>query len=378
MHAQRSATTMPSEKDPLVPVDGGGGSNNREGAAAAGAEQGQQLMIQMEERRRQRLILSLAAATLACAMMGALLVWRLHEAGRRRQEALPNLVAGQALDLLNRHVSKQSRHVQRRCESTLLLMRHCEKEGPRTTDARDGTEHCSYIGYERAAHLASLFGEGRKARWPAPAHLFALTPERAGGGGHLNFREWETLKPLSDRSGVVSELHGRWSLPQQYFELLRSGDLCGRVAVVSWKHEFIPELARNLGCGPRNGCPAGFSEDDFDSVWQLKYVFHPAQPPPPDEDELKENANFTAFDEPLEDDDVDTSNGDNNDGGAVRRLLRHGRNLKHHEKPFSNHGWNVYATVSHQDFDPLAYSKQLGDYPPDGAPKGGSWNDGGL
>jgi len=354
---------MPSEKDPLV-------AGNNGAAADSNNDHEKSPLYQLEQRRRNRLFISLAVVTLVCAMMGSLLVWRLHVSNMERRAQLPAKVAAQALDRLNHHIAKQSRHVEKLCESTILLTRHCEKEGPYTTDAKDETEHCSYIGYERASHLASLFGPD--ARWPTPSHLFALTPARRGD--HLNFREWETLKPLSDQSAVVTEIQSRMSLPKQYFELLQSGDLCGKVVVVSWKHEFIPELARNLGCGPKNGCPNAYPEESFDQVWQLKFVFHPEQPPLKDEHKLKKHTNFTAFDEGEEvDDDEYVNDPDGNDGG--RRLLLRERSLK---KGFSNHGWNVYATVNYQNFDPLAYSKQIGDYPEEGSPKGGSWNDGGL
>lgn len=359
---------MASESDPLV------GKNTGQ------QEQNEYLTLyQIEERRRTRLMISLAVLALVSAMMGALLVWRLHVANERHQAELPTLQASQALDQLNRHINKQSKHVPKLCTSTLLLMRHCEKEGPYTTDPKDNTEHCSYIGYERAAHFATLFGSDETARWPVPAHLFALTPDR--GGSHLNFRQWETLKPLSDQIDVVTEIHSRVSLPKVYFELLRSGSMCDQVVVVSWKHEFIPELARALGCGPRNGCPDVYPEDDFDQVWQLTYVFHPVLPSLPDEDELRKDTNFTSLDG--EDGEPVGSDTDDSAGARFRRELAERRQLKHHSGDFSHHGWNVYATINRQNFDPLAFSKATGDYSPStktSQKKGGSsYNaDGGL
>jgi len=330
---------MPSETSPLV-----GGNDDDFNMA----------LYHLEERRRRRIMTSLAVLTLVCAMMGALLVWRLAVANQQRREAMPFLIAAEALDGLNRHITLQSKHVTKECRSTLLIMRHCEKEGPYTTDPKDGSEHCSYIGYERAHHIASLFGDNNNTRWPAPSHLFVLTPDR--GGSHLNFREWETLKPLSDVTGLVSEIHSRVSLPPNYFELLQSGTLCDEVAVVSWKHEFIPELARNLACGPHNGCPSVYPLDSFDQVWQLTYVFHPSLPiPKRDENDLQQNGNFTALNGSEDD-----SEGDNDNGGERRRH----RNLKHHQSEFSKHGWNVYATINYQNFDPLAFRKQTmtGDF----------------
>jgi len=352
---------MPSEYDPLV----GSNSNNNNGHPDQQQYEQHLTLYQIEERRRARLMISLAVLALVTAMVGAILVWRLHVADERHRAELPTLLADQALDQLNRHINKQSKHVSKRCTNTLLIMRHCEKEGPYTTDPKDNTEHCSYIGYERAAYIASLFGSDVTARWPIPAHLFVLTPDR--GGSHLNFREWETLKPLSDQIGVVSEIHSRVSLPTNYFELLRSGTMCDQVAVVSWKHEFIPELALALGCGPHNGCPDLYPEDDFDQVWQLTFVFHPILPPQPEEDELRKDTNFTALDggEGGMEEDGDEVDRDTDDGGARARFRRERaarRQLKHHSGDFSRHGWNVYATINRQNFDPLAFSKASGDY----------------
>jgi hypothetical protein len=181
--------------------------------------------------------------------------------------------------------------------------------------------------------------------------LFALTPDR-GNGDHLNFREWETLKPLSDQTGIVSEVHNLQSLPKNYFELLQSGSLCNQVAVVSWKHEFIPQLAQQLGCGPHNGCPEVFPEDSFDQVWQLTYIYHPALPTTPGEAALRHKAKFT----PMNGDEVEDEANDDEVDNRGNRMLQH-RQLKHHRRDFSRHGWNVYATINYQNFDPLAFNK---------------------
>ena len=331
---------MPSEVDPLLV-----------GAAAQSDMDQHSRMYRMEERRRQRLMISLAVLALMSGMMGALFVWRLQVARAQHRAELPTLVAGAALDQLNRHTNVKVERVPKKCTSTLLIMRHCEKEGPGTTDLRDGSEHCSYIGYERAEYLSSLFGSDPQARWPTPAHLFALTPDR-GNGDHLNFREWETLKPLSDHTGIVSEVHNLLTLPKNYFELLQSGSLCDQVAVVSWKHEFIPQLAQQLACGPHNGCPEVFPEDSFDQVWQLTYIYHPALPTTPlGEAELRHKAKFTPMNgDELEDEATSKNNDDEVDNSLHRQL-------KHHNKDFSRHGWNVYATINYQNFDPLAFSK---------------------
>jgi len=37
--------------------------------------------------------------------------------------------------------------------------------------------------------------------------------------------------------------------------------------------------------------------------------------------------------------------------------------------------WNIYGSVQPEGFDPLAFSKQVGDYPSGGTRHGGRWRD---
>jgi hypothetical protein len=237
-------------------------------------------------------------------------------------------------------------------DSLLLLLLSlrvldCEKYGPHVVDS-EGNAHCSYIGYERAKHLPTLFGKG--ARWPAPSHLYALTPAREG---HWNYRQWETLDPLSTHLGVETSIVEHYDFVDEYFTMLQAGDLCGRVTVIAWKHEYIPDLANSLGCGDENGCPSTYDENDYDTVWQLKYLYHAATETHEDEAGLV----------------VDNSTAPT-DGGPRRYLkalpVAHSQSQK---------GWNLYATVSAQNFDPLAFSHQAGDYPDNGTKHGGRWRD---
>jgi len=157
------------------------------------------------------------------------------------------------------------------CRATVILLRHCEKGSIR--------EHCNAIGFERAKYIATLFGDDPKARWPAPSYLFATAPGQRNNDKVHNWREVETLQPLSNKTGVEIDDHYGIQNEKQFakhiFNLLRSGAMCGKVAVVSWKHEDMARLARKLGCGPQDGCPSQWaSEEDFDSTWQILYSYH--------------------------------------------------------------------------------------------------------
>lgn len=300
----------------------------------------------LEERKRRNRCISAILVVLFMSMFGCIVVWRI-----RHQMAINNALqasengdddgfsykdsqeVSKGLILLNKHVHKQSKVIEAGCESTLLLIRHCEKTGPTEVNG-SGNSHCSYVGHERAHFLATLF----ESRWPAPSYLFALTPERSD---HLNFREYETLRPLSLKSGISIDFADHDNLASQYFALLKSGELCGKLTVVSWKHSLIPHTAHALGCSPATGCPTSFPEDSFDQVWQLKYVFHPSTNiDPADEKQFVKN--------------------------ETERKLVGGQNKKYM-------GWRVFGTVGQQNFDPLSFSYQAGDYPEGGTPTGGAW-----
>jgi hypothetical protein len=310
--------------------------------------------MDMQHRKRNRFCFMLALFSSALAMTAAVAVWKVQQGKKLVATQATSKQAAGALRTLNKHLHYQSKRISAQCESTILLTRHCEKVGPNVEDA-DGNVHCSYLGLERASFMATLFGHSKHTRWPSPSHLFALTPDR---GTHWNMREWESLLPLSKATGISTDVVNRPDLAEEYFSLLQSGDLCGKLTVVSWDHEDLPELAMHLGCGPDNGCPAFYPEDDFDQVWQLKYVFHPIVP------DLEE----------VEDDERDMYQNNNTSptNAAVntptfphRRLMSAAHKLKK--------GWSVFATVTKQNFDPLSFSKQAGDYPEDGTSSGGRW-----
>ena len=157
------------------------------------------------------------------------------------------------------------------CHGTVIIIRHCEKGSIR--------EHCNTIGFERAEYISSLFGSEPEARWPAPSYLFALAPGERHNTYVNNWREVETIQPLSDKIGVPIYtsfgMDHKKDFAKHLFQMLRSGEMCGKVALVSWKHEDIPHLARSLGCGPDDGCPKSWASDnDFDSTWQVLYSYH--------------------------------------------------------------------------------------------------------
>ena len=300
------------------------------------------VVVDLERRSRRRRCVALTVCTFFFVLVGVIAVWAAHvQPHTTSREAS---VAANALQILNKNLHAQSKVLEPGCETTVLIMRHCEKFGPYVKD-NEGNFHCSYVGFERAKYIATQFGSGSE-RWPAPAHLFALSPDR---DGHWNFREWETLHPLATKLGLTVDVAGRSDLPSEVFDLLQSGTLCGQLVAISWSHEFIPELAVALGCGPDNGCPESYPQDSFDQVWQLKYVFQPFAKQPKHEP---------------------VGGGSEPENNATRHRV-----LEAELYGQSKHGWNIYASVSYLNFDALAFSKTVGDYPLGGTPRGGRWDE---
>lgn len=225
------------------------------------------------------------------------------------------------------------------CEVTVVLMRHCEKGTV--------TEHCAYQGYERSVYLASLFGSDAASRWPTPSLIFAEGPKRSHGH-KMNFREDETVGPLAEKAHIsVDDSYSSRRISKLTTKLLKSihaGKTCGRVAVMVWKHSKIAHLARQLGCGPLQGCPLDYSGKSFDQVWQIKLVYRTWE-------HSIHSHEFVADPKP-----------------DKRR-----RRTAESTRTTPTASWKVFGSVQYEGFDPLAVSKQFGDYPPGGTASGGRW-----
>mmetsp|Transcript_21971 Transcript_21971/g.33562 ORF Transcript_21971/g.33562 Transcript_21971/m.33562 type:complete len:465 (-) Transcript_21971:23-1417(-) len=228
------------------------------------------------------------------------------------------------------------------CEATVMLIRHCEKGNLKS--------HCNYVGFERAAYLATLFGD----RWPNPSKIYALETKR---NHHQNLREIETVRFVALNAEVeIDEEYGTDQTKELADTIVKSivqsgenndpnthdNNMCGKLVLVSWKHSDIPRLARHLGCGPLQGCPIDYRGSQFDQVWQIKYVYRNMH----DFSKAMTTAMISAAHEEPE-------------GGGRRQLAR----MKHPLQPQrQQQRWEVFGNVQYENFDPLAYSKQVGDY----------------
>ena len=207
------------------------------------------------------------------------------------------------------------------CEATVVIVRHCEKGSIR--------EHCSYVGYERSVYLSTIFGDNDE-RWPAPSYIFALDAGKRHDPKKRVYREMETVLPLAVKSNVTVDYSYDTkkvsSLARRVSDILRSGEACGKTIVICWKHSEIPHLAHKLGCGPGQGCPADYPSFSFDQAWQIKFVYN-----------------------------------------KLHHSERKNGKIPKHDV------WEIYGNVEDEGFDPLAFSKKMGDYPHGGKAVGASW-----
>jgi len=208
------------------------------------------------------------------------------------------------------------------CEGTVMIVRHCEKS--------DIKEHCSYVGFERSVYLATLFGDEDQDRWPVPSYIFAQNPGGRKNKKKRNYREMESVEPLAEKFNITVDDSYKESevsaLAKQIQNMFTEGIMCGKLAIICWKHSLIPHLAHKLGCAPSDGCPLDYPGDNFDQVWQIKLAYERRW------HSVHKNGNIPKSDK-----------------------------------------WILFGSVQNQNFDPLSFSKQYGDYKDGGTKHGARW-----
>ena len=296
------------------------------------------------------------------------------------------------------------------CKVTVVLVRHCNDYGlyassDNPQDAQEiGYKHCSYLGYQQANFLSHNLFNGQ--HWPRPSALYALVPpmKKTKGRQQLpgtNLRQVETLLPLATENNLQIHMVASPRQAGDYiFDTLRRhpttnetntpSKMCGTVSVVAWKHAFIPELAAYLGCSK---CPNEWpSDDDFDTVWMLQYVWNPPKPSHEDDfvqqyqqyliddgdgysgsilaNELAQGRNnaTTPVEESLHSDSLSSENHSRHRGLQIRAKSKEfkkfsnleegasGANDRKLNEDGSRGSWALYHQVATQHFDPLLVS----------------------
>ncbi len=144
--------------------------------------------------------------------------------------------------------------------SQVLVIRHGEKPKDRTA------KHLSEAGRERADRLVEYVKNNPEVKTiGSPAVLVAALPTKDGGGQRTS----ETLEPLAKdlKLGIETPFQSEHS--EKLAQLLLSGkEYDGKIVLVCWTHERIPELIDALGVHP---APAKMADDSYDPVYVISY-----------------------------------------------------------------------------------------------------------
>jgi broad specificity phosphatase PhoE len=159
----------------------------------------------------------------------------------------------------------------------IYLVRHAEKPvapGPPYGVDADGNQDGESLtprGWQRAGALVNLFAGSaassstgpRESRAGSslvtPAHLFASQV----GPGSSSKRPLQTLEPLAARLGLQVDVR---FLKPQLADLAAAARTADGIALISWEHRLIPQLATMILGNPA-GIPQTWPDDRFDLVW---------------------------------------------------------------------------------------------------------------
>jgi hypothetical protein len=145
----------------------------------------------------------------------------------------------------------------------VILFRHAEKPA----DPND--VHLARLGEERAEMLARyLTSAPALTNAGLPGVLFAT----AWTKHYHSRRPFETLEPLARKLQLTIQ---QPFLAEQYAQLARdileNPAYDGKVVVVCWVHEELPELAHALGVRPK---PSSWKAQVYDRIWKITWTKH--------------------------------------------------------------------------------------------------------
>jgi phosphohistidine phosphatase SixA len=138
----------------------------------------------------------------------------------------------------------------------IMIIRHGEKP-----DESSGAENPNLTprGYARAKALATVIPE----HFPQPDFLFAAKNSKGSD------RPVETITPLSkaldepiDSKFKADDVEGL------AHAVLTEAQYRGKVVLICWHHEKIPDLAKALGV---KDAPDKWNSSVFDQVWEITY-----------------------------------------------------------------------------------------------------------
>ena len=154
----------------------------------------------------------------------------------------------------------------------IMIIRHGEKPGVPIaadgidSDGNDDSKSLTAAGWQRAHALVDLFhppgGTAVRPGLAVPDHLFAA----ANTSGDRSKRPIETITPLAESFDPVKTIDEAIDATD-ISSIAKAAKSAGGVALVSWKHENILDIAQSLA--PDAALPKKWPGNRFDVVWVL-------------------------------------------------------------------------------------------------------------
>jgi hypothetical protein len=140
----------------------------------------------------------------------------------------------------------------------ILIIRHGEK--PATGD------NLSPEGEKRAQALVHYFRTNREVtRYGTPVAIFAMKPS----GQDPSNRPVQTITPTAISLGLkIHDKFGRDDIKDVADKILSDPKYDGKMVLICWEHDVIPQLASQLGVSPT---PDAWPDDVFDWVYEIDY-----------------------------------------------------------------------------------------------------------
>jgi len=140
--------------------------------------------------------------------------------------------------------------------SLIMIIRHGEKPDE-TSGAKD--PNLTPQGYARAKALATVIPD----HFPKPDFLFAAKKSKGSD------RPVETITPLAQAlDEPIDSKFKADAVDDLAHVVLSDPKYAGKVVLICWHHEKIPDLAKALGA---KDAPDNWSGKVFDQVWEIKY-----------------------------------------------------------------------------------------------------------
>lgn len=140
----------------------------------------------------------------------------------------------------------------------VILIRHAEKPVQGNT--------LSLKGKERAAALAPYFMESPEVTvYGTPVAIYAQSAPKTDS----SVRPIETVTPLAlNLKMVINNHYGRDEYRKMIDEIKNNPNYNGKLVLICWEHEVIPEIARAFGTSQS---PSRWAGDTYDRCWLLGF-----------------------------------------------------------------------------------------------------------